>query len=247
MSKSTDDLAAHISAILNHPDTPVSLYNALAEELLDLSDRAMSNVIGSPEVLRVALPLLLAKMKSMEDVKATPEARPMDELRTRRLIIMDDAGQERAVLETFRDVTGPGHSSVVLSMFDAAGDLRLTARVGDNGEATFNAFSRQEPFGGTPEDGLTVQRLCLGCTPSDPDYVKQSGRKYHTPELTFFDGDEATRSKLTLGANGAARLEFFDLMGGLLMGLQERGLLVWADGKQITHCYLPERPADKDQ
>lgn len=37
---SLDDLAAHISAILAHPDTPDSLYNAIAEELLELSDNA---------------------------------------------------------------------------------------------------------------------------------------------------------------------------------------------------------------
>lgn len=70
---SLDDLDAHISAVLAHPDTPVSLYDVTADELLLLSNSARANVVGSADVLRVALPLMLLKVKEQEEKAAAEE------------------------------------------------------------------------------------------------------------------------------------------------------------------------------
>jgi hypothetical protein len=47
------DLAGHIAAVLNHPDTPSDIYNALAEAVTTLTAR--DAVTNSAEVIRVAL------------------------------------------------------------------------------------------------------------------------------------------------------------------------------------------------
>jgi hypothetical protein len=49
------DLAGHISAVLNHPDTPSDIYNALAEAVTTLTAR--DEVTNTAEVIRLALAL----------------------------------------------------------------------------------------------------------------------------------------------------------------------------------------------
>ncbi|HYO91653.1 MAG TPA: hypothetical protein VEQ40_08455 [Pyrinomonadaceae bacterium] len=50
-------MADHIAALLEHPDTPVELFNAVAEEVTELTSRHQL----AREVLRVSLPLALGK------------------------------------------------------------------------------------------------------------------------------------------------------------------------------------------
>ena len=55
-----DELADHISAILENPDTPTEIYNALAEATIDVIDEANAGIL-KPEVLRIALPSAMGK------------------------------------------------------------------------------------------------------------------------------------------------------------------------------------------
>jgi len=67
-----NDLVNHFAAILSNPHTPTEIYNALVEELTDQFSRARIDFL-TPEVLRFAYPLVIAKLKEVDD---NPAASP---------------------------------------------------------------------------------------------------------------------------------------------------------------------------
>jgi hypothetical protein len=70
--QTSESLADHLIGILSNPDTPAEIYNALSEEVLMISDQTRAGVLD-PEVLRVAMPLMLARMKE-QDARQTGDA-----------------------------------------------------------------------------------------------------------------------------------------------------------------------------
>jgi hypothetical protein len=52
---STNDLAFHLSAVLNNPDTPKSIFNALSDELSTFECDVLSKICKTPEFIREAL------------------------------------------------------------------------------------------------------------------------------------------------------------------------------------------------
>ena len=58
----------------------------------------------------------------------------MNELRIRRLIIEDDQGRSRAVIECGASPDPPGDGGVSLTMFAATGDPMITAEIDHDGQ-----------------------------------------------------------------------------------------------------------------
>lgn len=63
-------LADHVAAILTDPDTPAEIHNGLFDALYEAADRARVK-LDTPEVLRVALPLIQSRLAA-----ARRKARP---------------------------------------------------------------------------------------------------------------------------------------------------------------------------
>ncbi len=59
--KTGADLATHIAAIFSNPETPEILHNAVVDAVNELALDAQIN-LDHPEVLRVALPLILERL-----------------------------------------------------------------------------------------------------------------------------------------------------------------------------------------
>jgi hypothetical protein len=70
----SSELAEHITAILSHPDVPTDLYNAVAESVNDLAGQA-NLTFHTPEILRVAIPLILDRLNP-EQPSTEPQERP---------------------------------------------------------------------------------------------------------------------------------------------------------------------------
>jgi hypothetical protein len=83
MTTQSNDLANHFTAILSNPETPTEIYNALVEELTDQFSRARIDFL-TPEVLRFAYPLVIAKLKEQGDhpLAASPVSASVDDTPT---------------------------------------------------------------------------------------------------------------------------------------------------------------------
>lgn len=64
----TPALADQLSALLCREELPEELYNPLAEALHDLASQARVTLL-TPEVLRVALPIILDRLGAAEGVR----------------------------------------------------------------------------------------------------------------------------------------------------------------------------------
>jgi hypothetical protein len=54
--ESAAEIAAHLSAVLNHPETPSDLYNAIGEEVCAMSnDLTTRDYADSPEYIKMVL------------------------------------------------------------------------------------------------------------------------------------------------------------------------------------------------
>lgn len=70
-SKGTD-LLEHITALLTDESTPAELHNAVVDSICEMAWRANISLL-TPEVLRVAWPLLLRQQAQERAVGGTPE------------------------------------------------------------------------------------------------------------------------------------------------------------------------------
>ncbi|MDQ3819762.1 MAG: hypothetical protein M3362_19095 [Acidobacteriota bacterium] len=62
-----EEIADHISALLSNPATPAGIHNALMDALQDTAGEARVG-IQTPEVLRVAMPLIIQRLNSTSSV-----------------------------------------------------------------------------------------------------------------------------------------------------------------------------------
>jgi hypothetical protein len=166
--------------------------------------------------------------------RITPRKKRDDEIRTSRLVITDDAGRERACLETIKD-------AVLLSMCDRKGNLRLTARVAENGEATFNTFSK-----GRGRSNKVVPRMRIGCEALHPEIAEMRGNNIPICSLTLYDEMGKARGEFRLPStqNGAHLMLTGDADGNQT-SLEHGRLLLWRGNSEAV-C-LPRYGDEIDQ
>lgn len=111
-----------------------------------------------------------------ENSTQTPE--PLKEIRAERIVLVDETGRQRAVLQ----VTSPDDTA--FSLYDGKGHLRLTLRANEL-ESTVNIFSEVE---NSSTDETYSERVIVGYQPED-------GSRNINPRVSLFDrtGDENVR------------------------------------------------------
>jgi hypothetical protein len=153
-------LADHIAAILEDAHTPRALRDALWDQINELSDETQVSHI-TPEVLRVALPLMLDKLSGESDAEhGVASEQTTGEERTRK----GKAGERNSESADAEAVDAPNpYQPITIEQAEALAD-RIAIHDEDEQISAFLKLLHGLVYAALYQERLDVERLALAAT-----------------------------------------------------------------------------------